>query len=96
MASVPEDYRKAYPTTARLVIEVAIATLGIDRAKADVYAAAGIEEYWIVIPETRSVEIYGRPSEAGYGSRKTISAEDSIGQPADGHLLPISIEWLFG
>lgn len=30
----PEDYRTAHPATAALVVEVAIATLGIDRAKA--------------------------------------------------------------
>jgi Uma2 family endonuclease len=96
VAGVPDDYRTAHPTTAKLVVEVAIATLGVDRAKADVYAAAGIEEYWIMIPETRSVEIYGNPSATGYGSRRTVSAPDAIVQASGGFASPLSIERLFG
>jgi len=79
---VPDDYRTSHPATAKLVIEVAIATLGIDRAKSDVYAAAGVDEYWIVVPETRSVEVYRSPSVGGYGSRQTLSDPDASVQPA--------------
>ena len=42
VAGRPEDYREAHPASAAFVVEVAIATLGMDRAKADVYANAGI------------------------------------------------------
>lgn len=96
VAGSPEDYRMAHPATARLVVEVAIATLGIDRAKADVYAAAGIPEYWIVIPDTRTVEIHRRPGPAGYGERHTVSATDATLQPDAPAIPPLSIEQLFG
>ncbi len=44
----PDDYA-AHPTTAVLVVEVSASTLAYDRrAKASLYAAAGIADYWIV------------------------------------------------
>ncbi|MFM8708463.1 MAG: Uma2 family endonuclease, partial [Planctomycetia bacterium] len=96
VAGCPDDFRTAHPTTAALVVEVAIATLGIDRAQADVDAAAGIAEYWIVIPESRTVEIHRRPGRAGYGEKLTVSAADAPLQPDRLPVPPLSIEQLFG
>jgi Uma2 family endonuclease len=78
-----------------LVIEVSIATLGIDRAKADVYAAAGIPEYWIVSPETREIEIHRQPGPDGYRERMTLTAAQDVLQPPLPALSPISVEQLF-
>lgn len=91
----PDDYRNAHPTTARLVIEVAIATAAIDRAKTEVYAAAGVAEYWIVLPESRSVEISRDPSPNGYAERRTLQAADELLQPHGFAVAPLSIERLF-
>jgi Uma2 family endonuclease len=66
VVGTPEEYRTHHPCAAELVIEVAVATLELDRAKADVYAAAGMPEYWIVVPEERAVEIFRDPSPEGY------------------------------
>lgn len=95
VAGRPEDYRTAHPATAALVVEVAIATVGIDRAKADVYAAAGVAEYWIVLPESRTVEILRHPGPAGYGERLTVSAAAATIQPHGLAIPPLSIEQLF-
>ena len=46
-----KDYDYIRVTTARLVIEVSVSSLALDRAKAAIYAAAGIPEYWIVLAE---------------------------------------------
>ncbi len=96
VAGGPEEYRTAHPATAALVVEVAIATLGIDRAKADIYAAAGIPEYWIVIPDGRTVEIRRRPGPMGYGERMTLSAVDATLQPDGLAMPPLPIEDVFG
>lgn len=92
----PEDYRTAHPATAAFVVEVAIATLGIDRAKADIYAAAGIPEYWIVIPDSRTVEVFRRPGPTRYGERLAVSAADATLEPDGLTLSPLSIEQIFG
>jgi Uma2 family endonuclease len=55
-----EDYA-AHPTTARLVIEVAISSEDIDREKGALYAEAGVEEFWLVLPEERAVEVHTGP-----------------------------------
>lgn len=60
------DYRFAHPTTAEFIIEVAIASLELDREKGAVYAAAGVGEFWIVIPDEKAIEVYTSPSADGY------------------------------
>jgi Uma2 family endonuclease len=63
-----------HPTTAELVIEVAVSSLAIDRVKAPIYAAAGVKEYWIVCPREKQVEVYRRPGAQGYAERTVLSA----------------------
>jgi Uma2 family endonuclease len=72
-----EDYRTGHPQAARLVIEVAVASLELDREKAAVYAQAGVGEYWIVILERRQLEIYTQPTTSGYGICRTIGVTDA-------------------
>jgi Uma2 family endonuclease len=55
----PGAYRDAHPTTAFLVVEVADSSLRLDRSdKAEVYAAANVEEYWIVDTRHDLVEVH--------------------------------------
>ena len=67
------DFRHTHPTTAELVIEVAVSSLEIDRIKAHIYAEAGVKEYWIVLPEERRAEVYRSPSPAGYALQLTFT-----------------------
>jgi Uma2 family endonuclease len=62
----PNDHRDAHPTTAELIIEVAIASVELDRAKGAVYAEVGVPEFWIVLPDERAIEVYTSPSAQGY------------------------------
>ncbi|MGO9835308.1 MAG: Uma2 family endonuclease [Polyangiaceae bacterium] len=62
----PGDYLDDHPTTAWLVIEVADSSLDRDRAKAKVYAAAGVLEYWIVNLVEGVFEVHSGPSGEAY------------------------------
>jgi Uma2 family endonuclease len=45
-----------------LVVEISDSSLGLDRRKAGLYAAAGVPEYWIVNLAARCVEVFRRPT----------------------------------
>jgi Uma2 family endonuclease len=74
VAGSPADYRTAHPGTAKVVMEVAIATIELDREKALAYAAAGVNEYWLVLPQQRMIEIRTNPSPSGYQEKQAITA----------------------
>jgi Uma2 family endonuclease len=57
----PLDYT-AHPTTALLVVEVADSSLRLDRKKANAYASAGVQDYWIVDIVGHQVEVYREPT----------------------------------
>jgi Uma2 family endonuclease len=61
-----QDFKTAHPHHAELVIEVALSSLDLDREKVAIYAAAGITEYWIVIPAEKKIEVYSRPVAGKY------------------------------
>lgn len=66
IAGNEEDFSGHHPTTAELAVEVSLSTLEIDLAKAAIYAAAGVKEYWVVDVAAASVVIHRSPSAAGY------------------------------
>lgn len=75
----PRDYADSHPTTAALVIEVSDTTLEYDQTiKAPIYAAAGIEDYWIINLNERTVEIRRQPGPRGYRSLQTFTETDTI------------------
>jgi Uma2 family endonuclease len=73
------DYDRAHPTTAWLVVEVADASLRKDRlVKAEVYARAGILEYWVVNLVDHCIEVHTDATDAAYTHVKAVGAGDSI------------------
>jgi Uma2 family endonuclease len=63
----PRGFRaSSHPTTAELVIEVAVNTLDKDRRKAPIYGAAGVKEYWIVDPASGDILVHRKAGAAGY------------------------------
>lgn len=62
-------YADAHPTAedVLLLIEVSESTLDYDRkVKVPLYAKAGIVELWLIVPETKVIEIYTNPAADGY------------------------------
>ena len=81
----PRSYvGQPHPSTALLAVEVSETTLNMDRhRKASLYAAAGIQDYWIVNLEDHQLEIYRDPipdATADFGHSYATSV---ILQPGD-------------
>jgi Uma2 family endonuclease len=72
------DYEAEHPSTALLIVEVSDTTLQKDRAKAAVYASAGIGEYWIVNLNARTVELCSSPDGDRYAEVRTLRAGDTL------------------
>ena len=70
--------RHDHPQTASLVVEVAWSSLRRDRAKAQLYATAGVTEYWIVDLDKRAVEVYTDPSGDRFRTMVTRGPGDAI------------------
>jgi Uma2 family endonuclease len=78
LVTAPGDYLDEPPHTAMLIVEVAEWSLGRDRAKAGLYAAAGVTEYWIVNLIDRVIEVHRDPGPTGYARVTSHGRGDSI------------------
>jgi Uma2 family endonuclease len=71
-----------------LTVEVAHTSQSVDRAKASIYARAGVEVYWTVDLATRRVEVRSEPlSDGRYRRPKTYTEDDQIPVPGTDVLL---------
>ncbi len=80
VAVVPRlDYEKAHPDEACLLVEVSNSSLRKDRIlKSEVYALAGVPEYWVVSLVERQVEVRTKPQRAGYATTTIARPGDAI------------------
>ena len=75
------DYRRGRPTAedVLLVIEVSESTLRFDLGKkAELYAAAGIADYWVVDVSARSIVVHRDPAAGRYRDVRTYRESDEI------------------
>jgi Uma2 family endonuclease len=75
---VTVDFREAHPTTAELVVEIAISSPALDRENASLYAEAGVKEYWTVLGRERQVEVYRRPENGRYQETRLFNVNDTL------------------
>jgi Uma2 family endonuclease len=71
LAGTEIDYVDHHPTTALLVVEVAVTTAAQDRfTKTQIYAGTCVDNYWIVHPSEEWIEVYRdvRPDERRYAT----------------------------
>lgn len=80
------DYLVAHPTTSPLVIEVSDTTFDTDvTEKAELYALAGISDYWVLDLESRQLLVFRDPvplpaglGTSAYRTRTTYGPTDSV------------------
>ncbi len=90
-----EDYIRAHPTMALLVVEVSESSLSYDRGrKASLYARAGIADYWIVNLVRNQLEVRRNPvvdpSQRygfGYADVSILTAADHVTPLAAPHAI---------
>ena len=75
----PRRYAGGHPQTAHLLIEVADSSLRKDRGiKSEIYAEAGVPEYWIVDLGRGTVEVRSAPQEGHYTRTVTYGRGERI------------------
>jgi Uma2 family endonuclease len=77
------DYVQGHPTRAELVVEIADSSLHLDRTeKGEVYARAGIPDYWILILSRRCLEVRRDPdTDTGVYQELHTYGEDAVVSP---------------
>jgi Uma2 family endonuclease len=75
------DFWESHPTTAELVMEVAVTSEDYVRNKSVAYARAGVKEFWIVLVNEKLVGMRTGPSEQGYGKMESVSIAQSAAIP---------------
>lgn len=65
-----------------LVVEISHTTRAHDRRKADVYAAAGFETYWLIDVDARRIEVRTRPKGIEYSKTEIVGDDATLQLPA--------------
>lgn len=76
----------AHPTTALLVVEVAVSSHAADRAKLAGYAAAGVIEVWIVDVPGERLLVHRRPVDGVYEEIRALGPGETVDVAAFGDL----------
>jgi len=88
------DFKRSHPTTASLVVEIAVSSPDLDRELAALYAEAGVEEYWIVLAHEQAMEVHRLPV-AGVYQEKTTVATGGTARSASVPGVTVSLDDLF-
>jgi Uma2 family endonuclease len=78
----PDPTRR--PSTALLVVEVAVTSQPIDRRKALAYARAGVTRYWLVDLSAGVVLAHTEPGHDGYVAITRLAGDDVLDAGIDG------------
>ena len=64
-----------------LVVEVSLTTQDIDRAKTQVYAAAGAPVYWQLDLEARTLRLHESPGPEGFSRERLLAEHETVAVP---------------
>lgn len=88
------DFFEVHPTTAELVVEVAVSSPALDRENATLYGEGGVREYWIVLGAEGRVEVY-RQLESGRYREKRLYGPGDVLRCASAPVIQIRVSDLF-
>jgi Uma2 family endonuclease len=75
----PRDFLDDHPSSARLIVEVAEASLQFDRTrKRTLYARHDLPEYWIVNLVDRQLEVHRGPVGESYAETTVHTADETV------------------
>jgi Uma2 family endonuclease len=94
----PRDYLRQDPTTAHLIVEVSDSSLSYDIGeKSNLYAAAGIADYWVIDVNTPQLFVFRDPIADAtaprgfrYNTILALTANDTL-EPLAAATLPVSV-----
>ena len=92
-----EAAAERHPRTALLVVEIADSSARHDLVvKSEIYARAGIPEYWLVLVKSRVVEVFRdpEPDSGSYRTRFTVGGDGTV-TPSAFAGLTLSVATLF-
>ena len=74
-----DPLRREHPQQVLLLIEVAESSLREDRLlERDIYAEAGVPEYWVIDVNQTVIEVYTQPGPGGYGQVAVLRDGDVL------------------
>jgi Uma2 family endonuclease len=78
-----KNYARRHPVGAEciLVVETAFSSQRIDRRKGRIYAAGGVEVYWLIDVVGRKLELWTAPVDGAYRVIRTLDADDVVELP---------------
>jgi Uma2 family endonuclease len=59
-------------------VVVSVSSVALDEGKAEIYAEAGISEYWLVCPEDRVVEVFRDPTRERHLSKTALTDREAL------------------
>lgn len=84
VAGTRRDYAAKQATAAVLVIEVADSSLTLDTTeKAELYATAGVQDYWVIEVENRQLHVFREPVPLPEGLGATAYRKRDVLGPSD-------------
>jgi len=91
IAIAPVAGRDEYASAAVLVVETGVTSVRYDLGrKADIYASAGVPDYWVLDVQRRMLVVHREPVDGCYANVRTLGALETVGAVALDLAVPVA------